>query len=171
MGVPRASASLCVIWDGTVSREGKFRTGIDIELFLKNQEPAVEKLKEPILDEVTSALAKRYPLNITRHETSSLWFLCKQEASLLNTTDRACGLFSPYENTILRDLMKRLDFDLLIFETVVPFSCAFGLFLDGAEFAQIQRDEALELPLKPPHKRNWRGSTVAPFAGNNILVL
>ncbi|KAF9602707.1 hypothetical protein IFM89_030595 [Coptis chinensis] len=39
------------------------------------------------------------------------------------------------------------------------------------EFAQIQRDEALELPLKPPHKRNWRGSTVAPFAGNNILVL
>ncbi|KAF9624050.1 hypothetical protein IFM89_007748, partial [Coptis chinensis] len=194
-----------------------FDTCASYKDYRKNQEPAVEKLKEPILDEVTSVLAKRYPLNITRQETSSLWFLCKQEASLLNTTDLACGLFSPYEISllewtddlevfILKGYGKSINYHMglpllqdvfqsmeqaikakeehhtpgsyekarLRFahaETVVPFSCLLGLFLDGAEFAQTQRDEALELPLKPPHKRNWRGSTVAPFAGNNILVL
>ena len=32
-------------------------------------------------------------------------------------------------------------------------------------------EEPLELPPKPPQSRKWRGSTVAPFAGNNMLVL
>lgn len=41
----------------------------------------------------------------------------------------------------------------------------------GLEFAQIQNEQALELPPKPPQKRSWRGSTVAPFGGNNMLVL
>ncbi|KAK1321186.1 hypothetical protein QJS10_CPA03g01096 [Acorus calamus] len=78
-------------------------------------------------------------------------------------------------------------------ETVVPFSCLLGLFLHGsgglpsnslihlrggscdwlnvAGFEQIQREEPLELPPKPPLERSWRGSIVAPFAGNNMLVL
>ncbi|KAI9156652.1 hypothetical protein LWI28_010169 [Acer negundo] len=62
--------------------------------FRKKLEPGVDKLKEPVLDEITSSLARRYGLNFTRKDTSSLWFLCKQEASLLDITDQACGLFS-----------------------------------------------------------------------------
>ncbi|KAK1321185.1 hypothetical protein QJS10_CPA03g01095 [Acorus calamus] len=69
--------------------------------FRKNQEPAVDKLKEPILHEVSSALVARFKLNFTKQDTASLWFLCKQEASLLNITNQACGLFSPYEVSLL----------------------------------------------------------------------
>lgn len=29
----------------------------------------------------------------------------------------------------------------------------------------------MQLPPKPPQKRNWKGNSVAPFAGNNMLVL
>lgn len=46
--------------------------------FRKRQEPFVHKLKEPFFDEITSALVRRYELNFTRQDTSSLWFLCKQ---------------------------------------------------------------------------------------------
>ncbi|KAI9156434.1 hypothetical protein LWI28_006469 [Acer negundo] len=56
-------------------------------------------------------------------------------------------------------------------ETVVPFSCLLGLFLEKSEFQQIQREEPLQLLPKPPQNRSWRASTVAPFAGNNMLVL
>ncbi|TXG50059.1 hypothetical protein EZV62_025934 [Acer yangbiense] len=56
-------------------------------------------------------------------------------------------------------------------ETVVPFSCLLGLFLEKSEFQQIQREEPLQLPPKPPQNRSWRASNVAPFAGNNMLVL
>uniref|UniRef100_A0A5B7AGM1 Multiple inositol polyphosphate phosphatase 1 n=1 Tax=Davidia involucrata TaxID=16924 RepID=A0A5B7AGM1_DAVIN len=69
--------------------------------FRKSQEPAVDKLKEPILNEITHALVRRYELNFTREDTSSLWFLCKQEASLLDITDQACALFSPSEVALL----------------------------------------------------------------------
>lgn len=44
----------------------------------KSQEPFVEKLKEPIIDDITSSLVRRYNLNFTGQDTSSLWFLCKQ---------------------------------------------------------------------------------------------
>ncbi|XP_043689095.1 multiple inositol polyphosphate phosphatase 1-like isoform X3 [Telopea speciosissima] len=210
--------------------------------FRKNQEPVVEKLKEPILDEITSALVSRYQLNFTRQDTASLWFLCKQEASLLDITAQACSLFSPFEIVILMNcspfveslmltlgdtvhvqiaLLEWTD-DLEVFilkgygksinylmgvpllqdivqsmeqaikskeeylipgtyekarlrfahaETVVPFSCLLGLFLEGSEFEQIQREQPLELPPKPPQKRNWKGSIMAPFAANNMLVL
>lgn len=91
-------------------------------------------------------------------------------------------------------------------ETVLPFSCLIGLFLDAhgedfivyhsipvfsslqsfsltcgliltfilfllTDFDKILREEPLQLPPKPPQKRIWHGSTVAPFAGNNMLVL
>ncbi|KAF5189844.1 Multiple inositol polyphosphate phosphatase [Thalictrum thalictroides] len=182
-----------------------------------NQEPAVDKLKEPILDEVSSALSKRYQLNFTRQHTASLWFLCKQEASLLDITEQACGLFTSSEVSLLewtddleffmlkgygKSINYRMGMPLLQdvvqsmeqaikakeehhtpgsyekarlrfahAETVVPFSCLLGLFLEGDEFAKIQREQALDVPPKPPQKRKWRGSTVAPFAGNNMLVL
>ncbi|KAJ7959606.1 Multiple inositol polyphosphate phosphatase 1 [Quillaja saponaria] len=185
--------------------------------FRKQQEPAVDKLKEPILDEITSALVKRYGLNFTRQDTSSLWFLCKQEASLLDITDQACSLFSPPEVNLLEwtddlevyilkgygkslnyrmgvplleDVVQSMDQAIkakeerhapgsyekarLRFahaETVVPFSCLLGLFLEGSEFQKIQKEQPLQLPPKPPQKRNWWGSIVAPFAGNNMLVL
>ncbi|KAL3578987.1 hypothetical protein D5086_020491 [Populus alba] len=69
--------------------------------FKKTQEPAVDKLKEPVLDEITSALVSRYGLKFTRQDTATLWSLCKQEASVLDITDQACGLFSPSEVALL----------------------------------------------------------------------
>lgn len=56
-------------------------------------------------------------------------------------------------------------------ETVIPFTCLLGLFQDNSETERIQREQPLELPPKPPMERNWRGSVLAPFAGNNMLVL
>ncbi|KAI3908476.1 hypothetical protein MKX01_009278 [Papaver californicum] len=44
-------------------------------------------------------LLLQYPMNITRKDVASLWFLCKQEASLLDITEQACGLFTPPENS------------------------------------------------------------------------
>lgn len=183
----------------------------------KSQEPAVQKLKEPVLDEITSALVSRYGLNFTRQDTSSLWFLCKQEASLLNVTDQACSLFDPsevsllewtddLEQFILKGYGNALNFRMGVplledvvqsmeqaikakeeghppgsyekarlrfahAETLIPFSCLLGLFLEGSEFEQILKEQPLQLPPKPPLRRNWRGSVVAPFAGNTAVVL
>ncbi|XP_073126714.1 uncharacterized protein [Henckelia pumila] len=185
--------------------------------YRKSQEPSVEKLKEPILNGITRALVIRWGLNFTLQDVSTLWFLCKQEASLLDTIDQACALFSPsevgllewtddleafilkgYGNSLnyrmgvplLEDVIQSMEQAIKAHEdgfvcgsyemarlrfahaeTLLPFSCLIGLFLDGSEFKQIQREQPLQLPPKPPQKRIWRGSTVAPFAGNNMLVL
>ncbi|GMQ09670.1 hypothetical protein CsSME_00052956 [Camellia sinensis var. sinensis] len=72
-----------------------------MQAYRTSQEPSVLKLKEPALDEITHALMGRYNLNFTRQDISSLWFLCKQEASLLNITDQACALFTPSEVVLL----------------------------------------------------------------------
>ncbi|XP_021295614.1 multiple inositol polyphosphate phosphatase 1 isoform X1 [Herrania umbratica] len=239
--VPRASASAVAFGMGLFSGKGSLGPGrhrafavtsesraSDLVLrffdccqtykdFRKNHGPAVDKLKEPILDEITSALARRYEFNFTRQDISSLWFLCKQETSLLDITDQACSLFSPTEVALLewtddlevfilkgygKSLNYRMGVPLLKdvvqsmeeaikakednqapgtyekarlrfahAETVVPFSCLLGLFLEGSDFQRIQKEEPLGLPPKPPQNRNWRGSTVAPFAGNNMLAL
>ncbi|CAB4270998.1 unnamed protein product [Prunus armeniaca] len=239
--VPRASASAVAFGMGLFSGKGSLGPGrhrafavtsesraSDTKLrfhdccqnykaFKKSQEPAVDKLKEPVYDEITSALRRRYRLNFTRQDTTSLWFLCKQEASLLNIVDQACALFSPSEVSLLewmddleafilkgygKSINYRMGVPLLEdvvqsmeqaikaeeekhapgsnekarlrfahAETVIPFSCLLGLFLDGSEFEKIQREQALPHPPKPPQKRNWRGHTVAPFGGNNMLVL
>ncbi|KAF5947808.1 hypothetical protein HYC85_013765 [Camellia sinensis] len=171
----------------------------------KSQEPAVQKLKEPILDEITHALVKRYELNFTRQDTSSLWFLCKEEASLLNITDRACASFTPSEVALLewtddlglfilkgygnalnyrmgvplledvvqsmeqaikaKDVTKRQDCDSLMQRLWFHSHVCLGSFLKDL------KEQPLQLPPKPPHRRNWRGSTVAAFAGNNMLAL
>ncbi|PIN14583.1 Multiple inositol polyphosphate phosphatase [Handroanthus impetiginosus] len=185
--------------------------------FRKSQEPSVDKLKEPVLNEISQELVTRWGLNFTGQDISSLWLLCKQEAALLNTTDQACALFTPSEVSLLEwtddlevfilkgygnslnyhmgvplleDIIQSMEqaikaredglvpgsYELarLRFahaETLLPFSCLIGLFLDGAEFEQILREQPLQLPPKPPQKRIWRASMVAPFAGNNMLVL
>lgn len=90
-------------------------------------------------------------------------------------------------------------------ETVVPFSCLLGLFLEesgedkssrssdpfllvyssfksgilhgiillncSTDYNLILKEKSMPLPPKPPQRRFWRGSVVAPFAGNNMLVL
>ncbi|GAB4831977.1 hypothetical protein Ancab_005995 [Ancistrocladus abbreviatus] len=239
--VPRASASAVAFGIGLFSGKGSLGSGkhrafavtsesraSDIMLrfydtcqnykdYRESQEPAVEKLKEPIFEEIKDALSRQYPLNFTRQDISSLWFLCKQEASLLDITDQACGLFTPFEIALLewtddievfvlkgygnslnyrmgvpllKDVVQTMELAIkaneevhprgsyekarLRFahaETVVPFSCLLGLFLEGTEFEMIQREQPLQLPPKPPQRRNWRGSVVAPFAGNSMLVL
>ncbi|KAI3470918.1 hypothetical protein Pfo_027581 [Paulownia fortunei] len=137
-----------------------------------------------------------------------------KEASLLNTIDQACALFSEaevgllewtddleefilkcYGNSLnyrmgvqlLEDVVQSMEQAIkanedglvpgsyemarLRFahgETLLPFSCLIGLFLEGSgDFEQIQREQPLQLP--PKQRRIWRGSTVAPFAGNNML--
>ncbi|KAL2526656.1 histidine acid phosphatase family protein [Abeliophyllum distichum] len=118
----------------------------------KSQEPFVAKLKEPVLNEITQELVKRLGLNFTRQDISSLWFFVQTEGLVPGS----------YE-------MARLGFAHL--ETLLPFSCLIGLFLDGSELELILREQPLQLHPKPPQKRIWRGSTVAHFAGNNMLVL
>ncbi|XP_059317939.1 uncharacterized protein LOC132068387 isoform X1 [Lycium ferocissimum] len=239
--VPRASASSVAFGMGLFSGKGKLGPGghrafavtsesraSDIVLrfhdccqsykdFRKSQEPTVKKLKEPIIDEITHELVRRYGLNFTKQDVSSLWFLCKQEASLFNITNQACSLFNPAEVSLLEyaddlesfilkgygnSLNYRMGVPLLEdvlqsmeqaikakeegyapgsyekarlrfahAETLLPFSCLIGLFLKESEFELIQREQALQFPPKPPNKRNWRGSIVTPFAGNNMLVL
>ncbi|CAL5343685.1 unnamed protein product [Camellia sinensis] len=250
IGIPRASASAVAFGMGLFSGRGNLGPGHhrafavtsesrasdrwlrfhdccqNYKAFRKSQEPAVQKLKEPILDEITHALVRRYELNFTRQDTSSLWFLCKEEASLLNITDRACASFTPSEVALLEwtddlglfilkgygnalnyrmgvplleDVVQSMEQAIkakdeehapgsyekarLRFahaETLVPFSCLLGLFLEGSgffvfgargEFEKIQKEQPLQLPPKPPHRRNWRGSRVAAFAGNNMLAL
>ncbi|CAB4283273.1 unnamed protein product [Prunus armeniaca] len=216
--VPRASASAVAFGMGLFSGKGSLGPGRhrafavtsesrasdtmlrfhdccqNYKAFKKSQEPAVDKLKEPVYDEITSA-----------------------EASLLNIVDQACALFSPSEVSLLewtddleafilkgygKSINYRMGVPLLEdavqsmeqaikaeeekhapgsyekarlsfahAETVFPFSCLLGLFLDGSEFQKIQREQSLQLPPMPPQKRNWRGNTVAPFGGNNMLVL
>ncbi|KAL3524005.1 hypothetical protein ACH5RR_016839 [Cinchona calisaya] len=186
------------------------------KVFKKRHEPEVDKLKEPILDKITGALVERYGINFTRKDTSSLWNLCKHEASLLEITNQACGLFSPSEVDflewtddleifilkgygsslnyrmgvpLLQDVIQSMEKAIKVkegsvpgsyekarmrfahAETLLPFSCLLGLFLEEPEFELIQRNEYLPHPPKPPEERIWRGSIVAPFAGNNILVL
>ncbi|KAL6638134.1 hypothetical protein ACP70R_025706 [Stipagrostis hirtigluma subsp. patula] len=239
--VPRASASAVAFGLGLLTGKGKLGPGknrafsvlsesraSDICLrffdscetykaYRKRKEPDVDKQKEPILERVTAALVNRYHLNFTTQDVSSLWFLCKQEASLLNITSQACGLFNEAEVyllewtddlegfvlkgygesinyrmglPLLKDVVQSMEEAIaakeehrpdgtyekarLRFahaETVVPFSCLLGLFLEGSDFEKIQREEALGLPPVPPQGRNWKGSVVAPFAGNNMLAL
>lgn len=239
--IPRASASAVAFGMGLFSGRGNLGPGYhrafavtsesrasdtmlrfhdccqNYKAFRKSQQPAVDKLKEPILDEITQALCRRYGLNFTRQDTASLWSLCKQEASLLEITNQACGLFNPPEVLLLEwtddlelfklkgygnslnyqmgvplledviqsmeqaimdnekgDALGRYEKARMRFahaETLLPFSCLLGLFLEGSDFEKIRTEQTLELPPKPPQKRSWRGSTAVPFAGNNMLVL
>ncbi|BBH05185.1 hypothetical protein Prudu_016502 [Prunus dulcis] len=113
-------------------------------------------------------------------DRSTLWKRARQdkhgnipdpkEASLLNIVDQACALFSPSEWT--DDLEA---FILKGYEKHAPGSYEKARLrcyvLCFSEFQKIQREQFLQLPPKPSQKRNWRGNTVAPFGGNNMLVL
>ncbi|BBG98087.1 histidine acid phosphatase family protein [Prunus dulcis] len=204
--VPRASASAVAFGLGLFSGKGSLGPGrhrafavisesraSDTKLrfhdccqnykaFKKSQEPAVDKLKEPVYDEITSALRRRYRLNFTRQDTTSLWFLCKQEASLLNIVDQACALLSPSEVSLLEWTDDLEAFILKGYGKSINYRMGVPLLEDVVqsmeqaikaeeEFEKIQREQALPHPPKPPQKRNWRGHTVAPFGGNNMLVL
>ncbi|XP_020267233.1 multiple inositol polyphosphate phosphatase 1-like [Asparagus officinalis] len=69
--------------------------------YKENQEPAVDKIKEPILRIIAAEVGRRYQLGFTKQDVASLWFLCKQEASLLDITNQACGLFNATEVSLL----------------------------------------------------------------------
>jgi len=86
-----------------------------VQAYRKNQEPAVSKLKEPILDEITSALIGRHELNFTRQDTSSLWFLCKQVITNFNTGN-FCSYQFEFVNNHLTEVLEIdnfLSFSLL----------------------------------------------------------
>uniref|UniRef100_A0A0D6R654 Multiple inositol polyphosphate phosphatase 1 n=1 Tax=Araucaria cunninghamii TaxID=56994 RepID=A0A0D6R654_ARACU len=238
--IPRASASAVAFGLGLFSGKGILGSGqhrafavisdsrvSDIHLrfhdtcqtykgFKKMRKPSIDALLVHIYAEVSTSLVDRYKLNFTKEDVSSLWFLCKQEATLLDRTDQACGLFSPnevellewaddfelhhlkgygeslnyrmgvpllqnvvqsMEQAILTDtdpLQGSLEKARLRFahaETIIPFTCLLGLFLEISDLEKIQSEQPLQPPPKPPQQRMWRGSTVAPFAANNMLVL
>ena len=54
-----------------------------MQSYRKAKGPAVDMLKEPVLDKITASVAKRHGLNFTKQDVSSLWFLCKQVCFLL----------------------------------------------------------------------------------------
>lgn len=83
--------------------------------FRKTQEPAVNKLKEPVIDKITTALKERYKLNFTRQDTSSLWFLCKQ----VNTIHTCAFYF------LIEELLHLMS--LLI--SLSPLIWTFSIFL------------------------------------------
>jgi hypothetical protein len=56
-------------------------------------------------------------------------------------------------------------------ETVIPFICLLGLFLDDVDVKSIQSEEPFQAPPRPPKHRVWRGAMVAPFGANTALVL
>ncbi|XP_078162796.1 uncharacterized protein LOC144557975 isoform X2 [Carex rostrata] len=239
--VPRAAASAVAFGTGLFSGKGTLGLGhnrafsvlteslaSDVLLrfnqicatykdYKESEKPEVEELKAPIIEDITSALISRHHLDFKRQDVASLWFLCKQQASLLNITDQACGLFNKTEILLLewtddlevfllkgygksinywmgvpllRDIFQRMQEAIQANEenqpggmyeraqlqfahagTIISFGCLLGLFLDRDEYEKIQRAEPLDLPPKPPQKRNWRGSLISPFAGNNMLVL
>jgi len=100
--IPRASASAVAFGMGLFSEKGNLGPGrnrafavtsenraSDTKLrffeccqnyksYRKAKEPAVDKLKEPVLNKITASVAKRYDLKFTKQDISSLWFLCKQ---------------------------------------------------------------------------------------------
>lgn len=239
--VPRASASAVAFGMGLFAGKGVLGAGqhrafavisdsraSDIHLrfhdtcqtykeFKKKHRPALKGLLFPVYAEVSASLVKRYNLNFTKDDVASLWFLCRQEAALLDKTDQACGLFTQMEVELLewaddlelhylkgygksinyrmgvpllqnivdsmeQAILKQKDPNIpaamekarLRFahaETIIPFTCLLGLFLSASDIERIQSEQPLEPPPKPPQERRWRGSTVAPFAGNNMLVL
>lgn len=64
----------------------------------------------------------------------------------------------------------QLYFGFIVMSSSRVIECIYECSL-LTEFDNIQKEKPLQLPPKPPQKRKWRGSTVAPFGGNNMLVL
>lgn len=56
-------------------------------------------------------------------------------------------------------------------ETLIPFICLLGLFLDHGDVQKILMEAPLEPPPPPPKGRLWKGSSVAPYGANNMVVL
>ncbi|KAH7372767.1 hypothetical protein KP509_17G020000 [Ceratopteris richardii] len=56
-------------------------------------------------------------------------------------------------------------------ETVIPFICLLGLFLDEEDVQKIMIEAALDPPPAPPKNRVWKGSAVAPYGANTMIVL
>ncbi|ONM05753.1 Tetratricopeptide repeat (TPR)-like superfamily protein [Zea mays] len=76
----------------------------------KRKEPDVEKQKEPILEHVTVLLASHYHLKFTTRDVFLPFDLF--EASLLNTTNQACGLYNEAER-LQKMIKKSKDLDAI----------------------------------------------------------
>lgn len=63
---------------GELSEQQNYGIFIWLQAFRKSRELNVDKLKEPVLDEITRELVRQYGLSFTKQDVSSLWFLCKQ---------------------------------------------------------------------------------------------
>ncbi|KAL2650155.1 hypothetical protein R1flu_018283 [Riccia fluitans] len=182
----------------------------------KLRKPAVEVYQVDVYKQVAADVGSRYDLDLTHEDAEGLWLLCKQEASLLNISDRACGLFTSAEVELLEwaddlqahhlkgygeainykmgvplleDVVSSMDRaiaaseaqkDVLVeaarlriahAETLIPFTCLLGLFLEGDDVKSLQTEKSMKHPPSPPYQRVWKGSLVAPFGANTAVVL
>ncbi|CAM6110311.1 unnamed protein product [Calypogeia fissa] len=183
----------------------------------KLRKPLVQKWQDEVYAEVAASISVRHALNLTTEDTASLWLLCKQEAAILDITDRACGFFTAAEVELLewaddleahhlkgygeainyrmgvpllRNVLTTMEqaisaseghefegvlqvakFWVAHAETIIPFSCLLGLFLEGPDVRSSQSEEPVKFAPRPPHPRIWKGSLVAPFGANTQLVL
>ncbi|KAL3701843.1 hypothetical protein R1sor_019865 [Riccia sorocarpa] len=181
----------------------------------KLRKPAVEGYQVDVYKQIAADVSSRYDLDLTSEDTEGLWLLCKEEASLLNITDRACELFTPAEVELLEwaddiqahhlkgygeainyqmgvplleDVVSSMDraiaatrgqdgvlveaarLRIAHAETLIPFTCLLGLFLEG-DVKSLQTELSMGHPRRPPHQRVWKGSLVAPFGANTAVVL
>ncbi|BBM96911.1 multiple inositol-polyphosphate phosphatase / 2,3-bisphosphoglycerate 3-phosphatase [Marchantia polymorpha subsp. ruderalis] len=183
----------------------------------KLRKPAVQVFQDDVYRQVAAAVGPRYELDLTHEDVEGFWLLCKEEASLLNITDRACGLFNAAEVELLEwaddvqahhlkgygeainyqmgvplleDVVSSMDQSIAAdkgtqkngavesarlrvahAETVIPFTCLLGLFMEGGDVKSLQSEKSMKHPARPPHQRVWKGSVVAPFGANTALVL
>ncbi|KAF5946874.1 hypothetical protein HYC85_017102 [Camellia sinensis] len=97
-----------------------------------------------------------------------------QEASLLNIIDQACALFTPSEVVLLEWTDDLELFILKGYGNALNYQMGVPLVEDVVQsmeqaimakddFEKIEKEQPLQLPPKPPQRRNWRGSVAVPF--------
>eukprot|EP00249_Psilotum_nudum_P011553 c23236_g1_i1 orf=247-1761(+) len=181
------------------------------------RKPAVDIVQQELYLFISGSMADRHKLGFTSRDVMFLWYLCKQEATVLGILNQSCALFTPEEvellewaddvelhllkgygesinyrmgvpllNNVVESMeqtilareggqssrfLERVRLRFAHAETLVPFTCLLGLFLNETDVKLVQREQPLDLPPRPPRQRLWRGNLIAPYGANIVLVL
>ncbi|XP_051205604.1 uncharacterized protein [Lolium perenne] len=137
----------------------------EAEDYGKRKEPDVDKKKEPILEHVMPALVNRYHLNCTKQDVSSLWFLCKQEASLLNITNHAHQLSNEVKVYLLEGTDDLEGFVVKGYGESISYKMRLPLLKDGV---QLMKDAIIAKEENYPDGTYEKARL--PFANAETLV-